>query len=394
MRSADGSITRLGDRHYRIRVTAGYDPDTGKQVWASRTIRGSRRDAEGVKDRLKREFGTADAVVYGRMSVYDFVRDEWLATRRLRETTLRGYEATLENHIRPGFEHVRMRELTMLHITRALNAIERPGAALNTYKMLRSAMNLAMRAEVLQSNPVSRIDPPALADYEAEVYSLAELVAMLEVWRGHECEAGIIVAACCGTRASETCALDWSDLALERGDGSPDGGSRGSVDVYEGYHVVAGRRVTTPTKTRRSNRMVALPAFAVERLLEIRGAGRIGPLMVDATGERMTPGGLSHRWRRMMMPRIDSYGEIVHRPTVRYIPLKNLRHSRATILLDLGATMHDVSLSLGHVNERTTDTFYNRPERRADHGNAECLDAGATKARGSRGSRGSRATGS
>lgn len=371
MRSADGSITRLGDRHYRIRVTAGYDPDTGKQVRASRTIRGSRRDAEEIKDRLKREYGCADAVVYGRMSVYDFVRDEWMATRKLRETTRRGYEATLANHIAPAFEHVRMREVSMLHITRALNAIERPGAALNAYKMLRSAFNLAVRAGVMTTSPVSRVDPPTLADYEAEVYSLSEVVAILEYWRGHECEAGIIVAACCGTRASETCGLDWTDLSLVPGDGGPEIRSRGAVEVYEGYHS---DRTMTPTKTKRSNRVVALPAFAVDRLLEIRGDGRIGPLVVDADGERMTPGGLSHRWRKMMLPRVDATGEVTYAPPVRYIPLKNLRHSRATILLDLGAPMHDVSLSLGHVNERTTDAFYNRPERRADHGNAERLD--------------------
>jgi hypothetical protein len=106
MRASDGSITDLGDGRKRIRLTAGYDPETGKQIRASRTIRGSKREAAEVLERLKREYGTAESVIYGRMSVYDFVKDEWLPTRKLRETTLRTYNGTLENHIQPAFGSV------------------------------------------------------------------------------------------------------------------------------------------------------------------------------------------------------------------------------------------------------------------------------------------------
>lgn len=381
MRSISGSILRLGDKHYRVRVTAGYDPDTGKQVRASRTIRGTRKDAEELKNRLLREYGSADAVIYGRMSVYHFVRDEWLATRHIRQTTRQGYESTLENHIRPHFESVRMRDLRPLTVARAIDSIEHRGAALNAYKMLRSALNLAVRNDALPSNPVLRVDPPRTEAYHAEVYSLPEIIAMLEHARGSDVEAGLIIAACCGTRASETCALDWGDVTLARGDIARDEPPRGAVDVSKSYHALSGSRVMAPTKTERSRRVVALPAFAVARLLEIRGDGRIGPVLVDAKGERMTPVGFSHRWRRLMLPR-EGY-----EPPVRYIPLKNLRHSRATTLLDLGAPMRDVSLSLGHVNERTTSSFYDRPEMRADHGNAALLDRAAQGLRGAKSSR-------
>lgn len=366
-RSFEGSITKLGDRHFRVRMTVGYDDD-GRQVRASQTVHGTRRDAEAALDRMKRQRG-AGAVVYGRMSVYDFVKDEWLASRRLRDTTLRGYKATLENHIKPAFRSVKMKDLTALHIIRALNAIESRGAALNVYKMMRSALNLAVRSQIIEHNPIDAVDKPEPEDYEADVYTLAELTRMLEWVRGESCEAGIIIAATCGTRASETCALDWRDIRLER---TPEGFT-GSVDVHKGYHRLPGQRLTTPTKTKRSSRVVALPAFAVERLMELRG---LGPLMVDRTGQRMTPEGLSQRWRRIMLPR-EGYT-----PPVRFIPLKNLRHSRATILLDLGASMRDVSLSMGHVNERTTSGYYDRPERAADQGLADILDTAKRRTAG------------
>lgn len=366
-RSYEGSITKLGDRHYRVRLTVGYDSD-GKQVRASETVHGTLSDAIAVKDRMKRKRG-ASAAVYGRMTVYAFVKDEWLATRTIRDTTRRGYEATLENHIKPSFGSVKMKDLTALHIIRVLNGIPNKGAALNVYKMLRSALNLATSSQILEHNPISTVDKPEPDEYEADVYTLAEILQVIEWVRGKSCEAGIIIAATCGTRASETCALDWRDVRLERGES----GLSGSVDVHGGYHRLSGKRLTTATKTKRSSRVIALPAFAVERLLELRG---LGPLMVDRTGQRMTPEGLSQRWRRIMLPR-EGYT-----PPVRFIPLKNLRHSRATILLDLGATMRDVSLSMGHVNERTTSGFYDRPERAADQGLADILDTAKRRTAG------------
>lgn len=357
-RAYRGSITKLGEKHWRVRVTVGYDAD-GKQVRASETVRGSRAEAEAALERLRRQQG-ADSVTYGRMSVYEFVRDEWLPSRALRATTLKGYNATMENHIKPAFANVRMKDVTPLHITKVLRGISNKGAALNVYKMLRSAMGLAAQSRILAYNPVDAVERPKVDEYEADVYTLDEMLAAIGWAEGEDIQAGVVIAATCGTRASETCALDWRDVHLDRG------GMSGYIDVSKGYHRVQGKRLVTPTKTKRSSRQVALPAFAVEMLLDLRG---VGPLMVDRTGERMTPEGFSQRWRRLMKP------SDTNKPPVRFIPLKNLRHSRATVMLDLGATMHDVSISMGHVNERTTDTFYNKPDRTPDQGLADMMDA-------------------
>lgn len=376
-RSPAGSVDRLGTNHYRVRCTLGYDTE-GKQVRISKTVRCSEREAYELRDRLLREAGKASTYAYAKMSVYRFVRDEWLSTRELAPTTMRGYESTLRNHIKPHFEHVMMKDVSTLYISKVLRGIEKPGAALNVYKMLQSAFNLAVDSNIMETNPMRKSMRPELEDYEADSYSIEELAGVLEFVRGHTIEPGILLAATCGLRASETCAVDWTDLILERlvlEDGRVM--FLGSVDVYEGYHRIQGERVTTKTKTRRSKRVVALPALAVERLLELRGDGRIGPLMMDATGQRMTPDGFTSRWRRLMLPRTSKAGKVIYQAPVRYVELKNLRHSQSTILLELGATMHEVSQRDGHSRESTTDMFYNRARlRSADHDVAARLDQG------------------
>ena len=115
---------------------------------------------------------------------------------------------------------------------------------------------------------------------------------------------------------------------------------------------------------------MSIPDFIVSRLLEIRGGGRIGPLLVDSEGRRMAPGDFGSRWRRLLKPRAG------YVPPLRYVELKNLRHSHSTILLDLGATMHEVSKRDGHATQRTTDAFYNRARlRTADYEVAARMDA-------------------
>lgn len=370
MRRSRDSVQDLGGGRYRVKITVGYDPATGKQRRYDRTLRCTKRDLPFEIERLHRECGTVSALTYGSLTVADFVRDVWLAQRRqrLRATTVAGYDATVRNHVEPNFSRTMMRDVSPLAIIPVLDRLS-PGAALNVHKMLHAAFTLATRSGVLPANPMDMVERPRLPAYRADTYDLAETVRVLEVFRGSPIEPGVIIAATCGTRVSETCALDWADLTLDAAT------LMGEVHVRAGYHRVAGERLTTPTKTERSERVVAIPGFAVARLLEIRGAGRIGPLMTDATGQRMTPSGMSSRWRRMLLPRDDKRGRRIYEPPMRHIELKNLRHSQSTILLDLGATMREVSKRDGHSRESTTDTFYNRPKMTADHDVARRLDA-------------------
>lgn len=373
MRSADGSVTDLGDGRYRIRLTVGYDA-AGKQVRATRTVRCPARGVPAEIERMKREYGTADAYVYGRMTVAAFIDEEYLADRQLAETTMRGYEATMRNHVRPLFSRLLMREATKLNVERALARIERPGARLNAYKLLHGAFALAFDSGYLSLNPMAKVAKPKVPAYHAEVYSIEETIEVLDVFRDSAIEPGVIIMATCGPRLSEVCALNWTDLVLDS-----DGGE---FRIDDAYLRGVGGCITKATKTERSDRVVAIPAFAAERLKEIRGTGRIGPLMLDRNGERMAPDGFASRWRRMLLPRYSKDGRLIYSPPMRYIEAKNLRHSETTILLDEGATTRAVAARRGHVREATTREFYDRQKRAADRSTAAIMDRAARRVMG------------
>lgn len=363
----------LGDGRYRVAITVGYDPETGRQVRVDRTLRCTKRELPGRIEQLHRAYGTVEAAFYGSMTVPAFIDEEYLPTRKLAETTRRGYDSTLRNHVRPLFSRMKMKDANSHAIARALASIEHPGARLNAHKMLSAAFAYALGAGIVDINPMARVPRPDLPDYEADIYTLAEVLDAFEAVRGLDIEPGVLLAFTCGTRASETCALGWTDLDLVRG---PDGLS-GALVVDDSYHRLPGRRVTAEPKTKRSERVVAIPGFVVERLLELRGDGRIGPLMVDATGQRMTPDGFSHRWRKLTCERRDKAGRVIYTPPVRHIELKNARHTAMTILLELGATIHDAAIRAGHSRDSTTDERYVKRTKRADHGNARRIDEAA-----------------
>lgn len=371
MRSGRDSIRDLGGGRYRVAITVGYDPETGRQVRLDRTIRCTKRDLPFEIERLHRECGTVSALSYGSMSVADFVADVWLEPRRkkLQPSTLAGYDATIKNHVRPAFSRLAMRDVTALHITPLLARMEHQGAALNVFKMLNAAFELAAKAGVLANNPMAMVPRPELDDYRAEVYSIAEVRQVLEVFRGSVIEPGVLIMATCGTRMSETCALDWhEDIDLDAGE----------LTIRDGYQRVKGERILGETKTEKSRRVIAIPPFAVARLVEICGDGRIGPMMVDATGQRMTPDGFTSRWRRKLLPRTSKAGETLYEAPMRYIPPMCLRHSHTTNLLDLGVPMRKVSLRDGHTRESTTADFYDRHKAAPDHDVAAVMDKAMT----------------
>ncbi len=389
-RSPFGSVQKLGPGHYRLRVTVGYDPATGKQIRPTKTVRCSEKEAYEELARLAHDAGQVTGSTYAKMSVADFCEHEYMRFKvehdAWAETTRQGNEKTFANYIRPLFSNVTVADAAPLYIADRLKRIEAPGARLNAYKLLRGVFNFAVdEARAIEVNPVKKSMKPQLPKYSAQVYSLEQLAVLYEFVRGSSIEAGILVAATTAARRSEVCGLDWSDLTLEHfrdADGTERW--RGEVRILKGYHTVKlsdderGRRIMKETKTERSERAVALPAFAVRRLIEIRGTTeRIGPLMVDSTGQRMTPDGFTRRWRRLMKARYNKAGETIYKPPLPFIELKNLRHSVSTVLLAQGATLQQVSQMDGHSVESTTDLNYNRTDYLvADHRLAALLDQG------------------
>lgn len=93
-----------------------------------------------------------------------------------------------------------------------------------------------------------------------------------------------------------------------------------------------------PTKTPRSVRRVYVGGYAAKRLRELHKAGH-RPLVENKDGERSAPNSISKNYKLWC-----------ERHSVKYIPIKNLRTTYATLLKEGGQTDGMISSSLGHSN--------------------------------------------
>ena len=165
---------------------------------------------------------------------------------------------------------------------------------------------------------------PAKPVYRRESMDAREEASVLRAAVGQPWEAVVLCAAVLGLRPSEAAGLDWSDIDWRSG----------WVHVQRGAHSAQGGTVEYGCKTRLSDRHLKLPRFALERLRQLRGQRRKGRMRGELS-PRQIYGRFKRFLRRMGLGRCS---------------MECLRHTWATLTIEGGAALADVSVALGHTS--------------------------------------------
>lgn len=358
MRSAVGSIVRLGKDYYRVSVEGKPKPD-GSRNRPSKTVRGTRSEAEAVLARLVLENG---GQVDSDMTVSEYWEVFYHPTLdNLSPSTKHGYEHQYSKYVKPLFGDDSIGSLKARNIEAKLATIEKPGAQRGAFKLLRQMVNEAYRDEIVESNPFHRrIRLKRMESYEPEVLLLEDVPRWLDAVRDSKWEPVLLVMLFGGLRREEACALVWEDFEF--------GVDACSVRVHKALTEVGGKLHLGPVKTSESKRTVFLAGWPAERLLELSGEG---PLVPDANGSNMAPNKVSAEYRKMM-----------ENSDAKYVPMRNLRNSYATIMQGLGASDSLISKSLGHTNINMDYAHYFAANAPAHLANARMLGDSVSEAVG------------
>lgn len=348
-----GSIRWRSPGVARVELQAGHDPITGKPRRMSETVHGTDADAERALARMLIEIGRMPAG--GKMTVEQFVRDVYVPALpgRVRRKTREGYESKLDNHVLPRLGHIQLADLEPYVLDRWRDELltKMSGrAALNVYRVFSTALNRAVKWRLIQSNPLLAVDAPRAEMRDLETLEATEAVNYLGIFRGHQIEPIVILAIATGMRPCELCALTWSDLDLKAGE----------VKVRRGLHQKRSETWFEPVKSKRSHRIVTLDDGAVAALKPLRGLGPLVP--GDGCEGHMKPTEVTRLYRRQ-----------IRQAKARFLPLRDLRHSHATLLIEAGVDVVAVSRRLGHSTVAITDAYYLRPRRSADQAAASAL---------------------
>jgi len=348
-RSALGSIQRLGKDLYRVSIEGRPKPD-GSRSRPSKVVRGPRSEAEAVLARMKLDTGKLDDCDLTLGEYWRVFYEPTLVS--LAPSTQAGYRRAWTRLVEPMLGDRKMSDLKARDIEHAILTIERPGEQRNAFKLLRQMYNEAYRDELVESNPMTRrIRLKRMEAYQPEILLLDDLEAWTEAVAGSPYEPVLLVMLFGGLRREEACALYWEDFEF--------GIDMCSCRVDKALTEVAGKVHEGPTKTPESTRTVFFGGWAASRLLELSGSG---PLVPDANGNRMAPDKISRGYHNLMKGK-----------DAKYVPMRNLRNSYATIMQGLGASDSLISKSLGHTNLKVDYAHYFAANVPAHMANARML---------------------
>ena len=352
---ARGHIRARGDA-WELRVSAGTDPITGRRRVVTRTVRGSRPQAEKALTRL---LGELDQGAHrGPDATLATLLDRWWAhtAPRWAPATRRGY-ATYRRTYLADHEHRRIGQVTPEWLDSLYIDLSSRLAASTIYKIhtiLHSALDDAVRWGWILWNPADRAEPPTIRRRPITVPSRATLVAAVERIRVLDADyaAMLHLQAVAGLRRAELAGLRWTDLI----DGHLH--VRRTVVIDEKGRTL----VQDDTKTHRARRIPLDPAtlavlddhavrwkgYAAEDDYDF-GGGYLFPRL-DDPAVPMTPGQISQRWRRNRT-----------KVGLDRVRLHDFRHAMVTRLLDEGVPVHDAAARAGHANGNVTLAIYAHP---------------------------------
>ncbi|MFJ4808989.1 tyrosine-type recombinase/integrase [Streptomyces longwoodensis] len=305
----------------------------------------------------------------------------WLngvAVHRLRENTHTRYAACVRLHLIPGLGTKKIARLTAKDVRTFLDRLrttcqccaqgldtEReaccaigeccqkrlsPSTVTYVHSVLKSALEHAVREDGLPRNVARNVKTTALRPRRFQPLTAAEARQFLDAARADRLYALYELALRTGLRKGELLGLRWEDLDLNTGTAS----IRRSLQ-----RTRTGGLTHLPTKTRASERRIALPTKCIhslkkhkeqrERKRETAGLAcrDSGLVFTTPTGGPLDPANLARRFRSFL-----------DRAGLRRIRFHDLRHSTATLLLEQGVDLVVIKELLGHAHIGVTAGVY------------------------------------
>lgn len=260
---------------------------------------------------------------------------------RLREHTMRTKKYIVELKILPYFGDKRVNDITAADIRQWQNELIKMGYSPTYLKTINNQLsaifNYAVRYYDLKSNPCAKAG--SMGKSKAEE---------MDFWTGEEFRKFIdsvmnkrlsymafMTLYWTGMRLGEFLALNPKDVDLEKK----------TISITKSYQRLGKKDVITPPKTPKSKRVITIPEFLaadikdyMDSLYDLQENDRLFPI---------TKYYLEHEMQRG-----------IKESGVKRIRVHDLRHSHASMLIELGFSPLEIANRLGHEKVETTLNTY------------------------------------
>ena len=347
------------------------DPATGKRRRKWHSFSGTKRGAQIECSRLITEISRGAYLEPSKLTLSAFL-EQWLTHIRsqVAPRTFERYEELARKNIAPLLGQAVLMKLRPAQISaayaEALKSGRRAGqgglaprTVHHMHRILRQALALAVKWNLIVKNPADDVDPPKVERGKMRALDPTETAELIDHFRLTRMFMPVLLGVLCGLRRGEVTALKWRSIDLDRG----------QMAVDESTEQTRAGIRSKETKSGRA-RTVALPSLVVEELRKHRVKQaeellRVGVrhsddvfVVAQEDGKSLQPNSLTHEFVRLLAkhPRL---------PRVRY---HDLRHSHATHMLASGVHPKVAQERLGHSNVGITLDLYSHvlPGMQAD----------------------------
>ena len=354
-----GHIKQRSAGHFAI-VLDTRDPQTGKRrrkwISFSGTLRGARIECA----RLVTEMKSGAYVDATRETIAAFL-NRWIEHMQgqVSPRSLERYAELCRNNIAPLLGAIPLTKLQPANISqayaKALASGRRDGTGglspltvHHMHRVLREALQQAVRWQLLARNPVDAVRPPKVERKQMQTLDAEATVVLMEAARGTNLFMPILLGVLCGLRRGEITALRWRSIDLDRGQLSVTASTEQTNRGIREKETKSGK-----------SRTVALPSLIVDELRRHRVAQAEGLL---AAGVRLTDDHhvVAREDGQPVQPRslTHAFVKFVRGHGLAPIRLHDLRHSHATHMLASGVHPKIAQERLGHSSVSVTIDLY------------------------------------
>ena len=290
--------------------------------------------------------------------------EKWLNSARpsLATTTYQSYSNMIKARILPYFKplDLKLQEVTPQHIEDFYQTILDDNCTTNTvihyHSILRKAMQVAVKKDVILKNPVDKVQRPKKNIFRGSFYTEDEMMTLFDAVSDDPLELCVKIAAYYGLRRSEVLGLRWDAIDMERKTISI---SHKVIEAeVDGKFIPVGEDVL---KTKSSFRTLPLIPAVEKLLLEEKEKQEmfrrlfkksycrdyLDYICVDQTGKLLRPNYVT-----------EHFAWLIQKYDLKKIRFHDLRHTCASLLLSNGISMKQIQIWLGHSTFATTADIY------------------------------------
>lgn len=339
------------------------DPTTGQRKRTTKHGFLTKGDAEAFLLEINNQqnqniFFTPKAVL-----VKDFLLD-WLHSYvevNVRESSFRGYQRIIKNHLIPNLGGLDLKKLSSLDIDRLYAHLLKDGRSDGkgglspktvqyTHRVLNEALSYAVKKKLIYISPMASVSNiPKPKKYHGNIYTADEILHLLEITKDTVYEVPVALAAVCGLRRGECLAIKEDDVDFENM----------TIRINKQLIDLDDKVILSEPKSEESNRLISAPKEVFEiirRRIELNHQHREmleseyddqGWIVCKDNGEMIKPKYFSKNFINMIKSK-----------KLKRIRFHDLRHSCASLMLSSGVAMKTASQILGHSSIAITADLY------------------------------------